>query len=64
MSDQWYYLDEKNGDMKTGWLYLQGSSYYMLPDSGAMVTGWLQIEGTNYYFDENGANAGMSNDIV
>ncbi len=50
--------------MKTGWLYLQGSSYYMLPDSGAMVTGWLQIEGTNYYFDENGANAGMSNDIV
>jgi hypothetical protein len=64
VSDQWYYLDEKNGDMKTGWLYLQGSSYYMLPDSGAMVTGWLQIEGTNYYFDENGANAGMSNDIV
>ncbi|COS98449.1 choline-binding protein F%2C point mutation [Streptococcus pneumoniae] len=54
---KWYYLDNKNGDMKTGW-YQDGSTWYYLNTSnGDMKTGWFQVNGNWYYAYSSGALA-------
>lgn len=50
---QKYYLDDKTGEMKTGFINLNGSWYY-LGTNGVMHTGWLWIKPNWYYFTENG----------
>ncbi|MTV72648.1 choline-binding protein CbpC [Streptococcus pneumoniae] len=52
----WYYLDQPNGDMKTGWQNL-GNKWYYLRSSGAMATGWYQDGSTWYYL--NASNGDM-----
>ena len=47
-------LDAQNGDMKTGWIYVDNTWYY-LRSSGAMVTGWFQVNGKWYYAYSSGA---------
>lgn len=48
--NKWYYLDVVNGDMKTGWIELNGKWYY-LNTSGEMVTGIQIIQGKTYQFN-------------
>ena len=49
----WYFLNE-NGDMATGWIFLDGDWYY-LKDSGAMACReTLRIDGTRYSFNRSG----------
>ncbi|HEV9398662.1 TPA: N-acetylmuramoyl-L-alanine amidase family protein [Streptococcus pneumoniae] len=52
----WYYLDQPNGDMKTGWQNL-GNKWYYLRSSGARVTGWVKDDSTWYYL--NAGNGDM-----
>lgn len=50
---QRYYMDNVTGEMKLGWMYLNGSWYY-LGTTGVMHTGWLWLDNNWYYFTENG----------
>lgn len=49
----WYYLDQVNCDMKSGWLQetQDGYWYYLDPATGAMRTGWVQVNGKWYYLN-------------
>lgn len=53
--NKWYYLDEENGTMKTGWfLDKKDNNWYYLDEiNGDMKTGWLQLEGIWYYLEPN-----------
>ena len=56
----WYYLDPVNGDMKTGWRFINQKWYYLRPEKdgrcGAMLSnGIMQIGKEQYYFDNSGA---------
>ncbi len=48
----WFYAD-KNGSMKTGWIWSGGYWYFLNPDMkcdyGKMMTGWQWIDGQCYY---------------
>ncbi|MGN0144889.1 MAG: cadherin-like beta sandwich domain-containing protein, partial [Clostridium sp.] len=50
---QRYYMDNVTGEMKIGWMNLNGSWYY-LGTTGIMHTGWLWLNNNWYYFTENG----------
>ena len=50
---QRYYMDNVTGEMKMGWMNLNGSWYY-LGTTGVMHTGWLWLNNNWYYFTENG----------
>lgn len=50
---QRYYMDNVTGEMKMGWMNLNGSWYY-LGTTGLMHTGWLWLNNNWYYFTENG----------
>ena len=39
--------------MKTGWIYVDGSTYYLNP-RGIMQKGWLNLNNKWYYFTSNG----------
>ena len=48
-----YYLDEKTGQMVTGWVqvYKDGIvDYYYFKEDGSMATGWWQVDSKWYYF--------------
>ena len=49
--ENWFYLDPVNGDMKTGWIFVNGSWYYLNPETGAMQTGWLKWNGKWCYLE-------------
>lgn len=51
-SDDWYYFDESNYAMKTGWYHDEkdGYWYYLNPVDGKMQTGWQTIDGKEYFF--------------
>ena len=46
----WYYFDQLNGSMKTGWIEEDGLWYYFDAD-GKMHKGWLDYEGKKCYFE-------------
>ena len=50
---QRYYMDNVTGEMKIGWMYLNGSWYY-LGTTGVMHTGWLWLNNNWYYFTQDG----------
>ena len=55
LGEDWYYLNQADGTMKTGWLqHTDGNWYFFntLSDSskGKMLTGWQWIDGYCYYF--------------
>lgn len=49
--ENWFYLNPVNGDMKTGWIFVNGSWYYLNPETGAMQTGWLKWNGKWCYLE-------------
>ncbi len=56
----WYYLDKTSGEMVTGWLKDNGSTYY-LRSWGGMITGWFCADGQWYYADGSGAVLDLAN---
>ncbi|WP_373266106.1 hypothetical protein [Hungatella hathewayi] len=48
----WYYFNESDKTMKTGWHHDEkdGYWYYLNLSDGKMVTGWKTIEGKDYFF--------------
>ena len=49
---KWYYLDEENGTMKTGWFKDKDNNWYYLDEiNGDMKTGWIQLKGIWYYLE-------------
>jgi len=51
----WHYYDD-NGQLMSGWITLDGTTYYLDPSNGnAMATGWKKIDGSWYYFSASGA---------
>lgn len=50
--ENWYYFNESNKTMKTGWHHddKDGYWYYLNLSEGKMVTGWQTIEGKEYFF--------------
>lgn len=50
--EDWYYFNESDKAMKTGWHHddKDGYWYYLNLSDGKMVTGWKTIEGKEYYF--------------
>ena len=52
----WYYVDNTNGDLATGWRTINGVKYYFDPDWNYMYgQGWWSIDGKGYYFARSGA---------
>lgn len=49
----WFYFDETNGNMLTGWQYIGISWYYFNPQ-GIMLTGWIEVNGNLYYLNKDG----------
>ncbi len=54
--NEWYYLDDRNGEMRTGWLLAPDGKWYFLDveegqNNGKMLKGWQWIDGYCYYFD-------------
>ena len=56
-SGSWYYFDQKDGHMLTGWVKDGGKWYYLNTKDGKMVTGWLVLNpsGTKYYLKKDGS---------
>lgn len=52
----WYYFNESDKSMKTGWYHddKNGFWYYLNLSDGKMVTGWQIIDGKSYCFDSDG----------
>ena len=55
----WFYFDDKDGDMLTGWQTLNWSvgrnTFYFIPDSGIMVEDTcMNINNKKYCFDKDG----------
>ncbi len=50
--EDWYYFNESDKTMKTGWHHddKDGYWYYLNLSDGKMVTGWQTIEGKEYFF--------------
>ena len=48
-----YYYFNGRGNMRTGWVTLNGNTYY-LGNDGKMQTGWVKYENEWYYLDNNG----------
>lgn len=50
--EDWYYFNESDKTMKTGWHHdnKDGYWYYLNQSDGKMVTGWQTIEGKEYFF--------------
>lgn len=50
--EDWYYFNESDKAMKTGWHHddKDGYWYYLNLSDGKMVTGWQTIEGKEYFF--------------
>ena len=48
----WYYFNESDKTMKTGWHHDEkdGYWYYLNQSDGKMVTGWKTIDGKEYFF--------------
>ena len=51
-NEDWYYFDDSNKAMKTGWHHdgADGYWYYLNPSDGKMVRGWQTIDGKEYFF--------------
>ena len=52
----WYYFNDTDKSMKTGWYLDNGNGYwyYLNPSDGKMATGWQVIGGKDYYFGIDG----------
>ena len=50
--ENWYYFNESDKTMKTGWHHDRedGYWYYLNPADGKMVDGWQTIDGKEYFF--------------
>lgn len=50
--EDWYYFNESDKSMKTGWHHddKDGYWYYLNQSNGKMATGWQMIEGKEYFF--------------
>lgn len=50
--EDWYYFNESDKAMKTGWHHddKDGYWYYLNPSDGKMATGWQTIDGKEYFF--------------
>ena len=50
--ENWYYFNESDKTMKTGWHHDRedGYWYYLNPADGKMMDGWQTIEGKEYFF--------------
>ena len=50
--EDWYYFNESDKAMKTGWQHddKDGYWYYLNLSDGKMVTGWQAIDGKEYFF--------------
>ncbi len=50
--ENWYYFNESDKTMKTGWHHdlEDGYWYYLNPSDGKMAYGWQTIDGKEYYF--------------
>ena len=50
--EDWYYFNESDKAMKTGWHHddKDGYWYYLNLSDGKMVTGWQAIDGKEYFF--------------
>ncbi len=48
----WFYFNESDQSMKTGWHHDNADkfTYYLDENSGKMLTGWQTINGKDYYF--------------
>ena len=53
--NQWYLLDDVNGDMKTGWQFRDNQWYLLDEINGDMKIGWQFKDGKWYYMTESGA---------
>lgn len=50
-SYSWFFFDKTNGDMKTGWVYVNNYWYYLSPTDGRMQTGWLDYKNRKCYLE-------------
>lgn len=52
LKEDWYYFNESDKSMKTGWHHDEkdGYWYYLSLSDGKMVTGWQTIDGKEYFF--------------
>lgn len=64
--ENWYYFNESDKAMKTGWHHdtEDGYWYYLNPSDGKMSVGWQTIDGKEYYFQpvRNAGNYYFSNE--
>ena len=51
-NEDWYYFNESDKKLKTGWHHdgADGYWYYLDPSNGKMMTGWQTIDGKEYFF--------------
>lgn len=50
-NEDWYYFNESDKKLKTGWHHdgADGYWYYLDPSNGKMMTGWQTIDGKEYF---------------
>ncbi len=58
-SGAWYYLDDTDGSLKTGWYTDSNGATYYMDDSGVMQFDWLKIDSYWYYFSQEEAAFGQ-----
>lgn len=55
VDEKWYYLDERTGKLRTGFLEYDGELVYLAPVTGEMVIGWFGVGSASYLAKGNGA---------
>ena len=54
--ETWYYVEDTNGTLASGWRTINGVKYYFSPYSNYMYSNTTYpVDGKNYFFDESGA---------
>lgn len=53
-SGKWYYFDEYDGAMQTGFLTIGEDTFYLRPSTGEMISGWFTVNKSNFLARGNG----------